>query len=141
MLGAFLITIIGFPAFLIGHSSLNLLIITWCFYFTRWTFSDITQSVQADENLRLELEEDVKEECTKVGPVDSVKVTGLYALKDKQSCFSFLFLSFLSRFLRNILYQLNQLSEKYINVYFFILFYLFFYNPHLDLSKSMMSKV
>jgi len=73
MLGAFLITIIGFPAFLIGH-----LIITWCFYFTRWTFSDITQCMQADENLRLELEEDVKEECTKLGPVDSVKVIGLY---------------------------------------------------------------
>lgn len=95
MLGAFSITIIGFPAFLIVHSNFNLLIITWFFYFTRWTFSDITQSMQADENLRLELEEDVKEECTKLGPVDSVKVIALYhALKDKQSGFSFLFLFF-----------------------------------------------
>ncbi|KAG2402167.1 uncharacterized protein HKW66_Vig0233630 [Vigna angularis] len=30
--------------------------------------------IYADENLRLELEEDVKEECTKLGPVDSVKI-------------------------------------------------------------------
>ncbi|KAK7356793.1 hypothetical protein VNO80_16070 [Phaseolus coccineus] len=30
--------------------------------------------MRADENLRLELEEDVKEECTKLGPVDSVKI-------------------------------------------------------------------
>ncbi|XP_027365394.1 splicing factor U2AF-associated protein 2 isoform X2 [Abrus precatorius] len=30
--------------------------------------------MRADENLRLELEEDVKEECVKLGPVDSVKV-------------------------------------------------------------------
>lgn len=30
--------------------------------------------MQADENLRLELEEDIKEECTKLGPLDSVKV-------------------------------------------------------------------
>jgi hypothetical protein len=29
---------------------------------------------QADENLRLELEADVEEECVKLGPVDSVKV-------------------------------------------------------------------
>ncbi|CAJ1976332.1 unnamed protein product [Sphenostylis stenocarpa] len=32
--------------------------------------------MRADENLRLELEEDVKEECTKLGPVDSVKICG-----------------------------------------------------------------
>ncbi|CAL0316648.1 unnamed protein product [Lupinus luteus] len=30
--------------------------------------------IRADENLRSELEADVKEECTKLGPVDSVKV-------------------------------------------------------------------
>ncbi|XP_030472297.2 splicing factor U2AF-associated protein 2 isoform X1 [Syzygium oleosum] len=30
--------------------------------------------MRADENLRLELEEDVREECVKLGPVDSVKV-------------------------------------------------------------------
>ncbi|KAL2563141.1 hypothetical protein AAZV13_20G178100 [Glycine max] len=30
--------------------------------------------MRADENLHLELEEDVKEECTKLGPVDSVKI-------------------------------------------------------------------
>nr|XP_012569991.1 splicing factor U2AF-associated protein 2 isoform X3 [Cicer arietinum] len=30
--------------------------------------------MRADENLRLELEEDVKEECTKLGPIDAVKV-------------------------------------------------------------------
>ncbi|KAH1229903.1 HIV Tat-specific factor 1 [Glycine max] len=30
--------------------------------------------MRADENLRLELEEDVKEECTKLGPLDSVKI-------------------------------------------------------------------
>lgn len=30
--------------------------------------------MQADENLRSELEEDVKEECLKLGPVDSIKV-------------------------------------------------------------------
>lgn len=30
--------------------------------------------MQADENLCLELEGDVKEECVKLGPVDSVKV-------------------------------------------------------------------
>lgn len=33
-------------------------------------------SLQADENLRSELELDVKDECEKLGPVDSVKVTG-----------------------------------------------------------------
>lgn len=38
--------------------------------------------MQADENLRSELEDDVKEECTKLGPVDSVKVIDLYAWKD-----------------------------------------------------------
>ncbi|KAL2325267.1 hypothetical protein Fmac_024325 [Flemingia macrophylla] len=30
--------------------------------------------MRADENLHLELEEDVKEECTKLGPLDSVKI-------------------------------------------------------------------
>lgn len=30
--------------------------------------------MQADENLRSELEDDVKEECVKLGPVDAVKV-------------------------------------------------------------------
>ncbi|WJX19144.1 hypothetical protein P8452_08864 [Trifolium repens] len=30
--------------------------------------------MRADENLRLELEEDVKEECSKLGPIDAVKV-------------------------------------------------------------------
>ncbi|XP_058770658.1 splicing factor U2AF-associated protein 2 [Vicia villosa] len=30
--------------------------------------------MRADENLRIELEEDVKEECTKLGPLDAVKV-------------------------------------------------------------------
>lgn len=29
---------------------------------------------QADENMRSELEEDVKEECLKLGPVDAIKV-------------------------------------------------------------------
>jgi len=47
--------------------------------------------MQADENLRLELEEDVKEECTKLGPLDSVKVVDLCALKNE---YSFLFPSF-----------------------------------------------
>ena len=47
--------------------------------------------MQADENLRLELEEDVKEECTKLGPLDSVKVVDLCDLKKE---YSFLFPSF-----------------------------------------------
>nr|AFK46628.1 unknown [Lotus japonicus] len=38
----------------------------------RYMFSPA--EMRADENLRLELEEDVKEECTKLGPIDSVKV-------------------------------------------------------------------
>lgn len=38
--------------------------------------------MQADENLRLELEEDVREESIKLGPIDSVKVINLYAWKD-----------------------------------------------------------
>lgn len=51
--------------------------------------------MQADENLRLELEEDVKEECTKLGPIDSVKVIDIvvvvvvippYLLKTSGSC-------------------------------------------------------
>lgn len=32
------------------------------------------RGLQADENLRSELEADVKEECLKLGPLDSVKV-------------------------------------------------------------------
>ncbi|KAK7293734.1 hypothetical protein RJT34_16607 [Clitoria ternatea] len=35
--------------------------------------------LQANEHLYLELEEDVKEECGKLGPLDSVKVFVLYA--------------------------------------------------------------
>lgn len=66
-------------------------IIIWCCYFSCWTFADITLSTQADENLHLELEEDVKEECTKLGPLDSVKVVDLCALKNE---YSFLFPSF-----------------------------------------------
>ncbi|WCJ40946.1 RNA binding (RRM/RBD/RNP motifs) family protein [Euphorbia peplus] len=38
----------------------------------RYMFSPT--EMRADENLRSELEEDVKEECVKLGPVDSVKV-------------------------------------------------------------------
>ena len=34
--------------------------------------------LQADESLRSELEVDVREECEKLGPVDSVKVTEMF---------------------------------------------------------------
>lgn len=85
---------IGFPASLILDTTVKFQCSFWgaritiqCQNFSYWVFAhfadiSITQSMQADENLRSELEEDVKEECTKLGPVDSVKVIDLYAGND-----------------------------------------------------------
>lgn len=63
----------------------------WCCHFSCWTFADITKSMQADENMRSELEEDVKEECIKLGPVDSVKVIDLACMPVKINITEILF--------------------------------------------------
>ena len=49
--------------------------------------------MQADENLRLELEEDVKEECMKLGPLDSVKVIDLTYMPKKINTIDILLLA------------------------------------------------
>ena len=48
----------------------------------------LLQFAQEDPTLRDELEADVREECVKLGPVDSVKVGFLYELmKGRESLF------------------------------------------------------
>ncbi|KAJ4721815.1 putative Splicing factor U2AF-associated protein, partial [Melia azedarach] len=74
----------------------------------------------ADENLRSELEADVEEECVKIGPVDSVKLTTFffyfvccffYSMKG-HVLISFLTCIFLRRATRVVVIVVNGLRES-----------------------------